>query len=156
MADYNHNSIQAHSQPQKEHIIFSVYSKDRGESYNQSFHDQACIRMDMAGISYAEASGRYKGVDEKSFIVSIDHLDFVVELANRCTQETLLLLKPTDGHGLRPAILMYLQDFNRLEPIGWLKSVPEKRAKSKDTYLYRPDMDKYFITVTDRNKEVFI
>lgn len=157
MANWNHNALQAHSQPGKEHIIFSVFDNNKSKAYNETNHDHVRARLsNWPDITYVEATGKYKGYAERSFITSMDHLDYVVDLANEFNQETILILKHTDGHGLRPAILMHLKDFNRLEPIGWLKEVSKDRAISMDNFVYRPDMDKYWTTVTDRNKEVFI
>lgn len=149
----NNLCIQNHSKPDKKYVIFSVYKSNKSRSENEHYNLMASNELDELNIPYKHLKGKYEGVAEESFITSFDNFDFALDIAERNSQDNVLILDETEAHGLRKAYLHWVKDGYK-QFIGWLKSVSKERAIRNGDYSYCPMLDTYWIVVKER--EVFM
>ena len=98
-----------------------------------------------ADIPFKEVKGRYKGVDEVSYItpVNFKYLPFLYTLNGN--QESVLVLLPIDPKtGFRPARLDVKAGLVSYD-LGYFKPVDKEYALSKDNYTYDPTQDQYYV-----------
>jgi hypothetical protein len=109
------------SEDDKEYIIFA-------SDYE---NEKTVALLKERGIGYKHLNGRYKGVDETSFIIAYNDLHKIEDLIKK--QESVLWL---DAMGLRGrrAALIYGDRKEQPQVLGYFKEVTEKGAKKKDSY----------------------
>lgn len=97
--------------------------------------------LTLLGVNYKPLKGRYKGVDEDSYIVNKrDHYSIDALIKN---QESILELSKLDKTGNRMATLVYKD--GRKEPIGYVVDVPKEEAEAMDAYTLDPSTGTYFV-----------
>lgn len=123
-------------------LVFSVYNSSRPLVENIDQHTALIDDLTNSRIPYVELLGSYKGVQERSILISnADKYIYLVEqLCKLHGQESYLSLD-VDRH----AELVYLSD-SRRESIGYITAVSETEAKSKDAWSYNPIVKQYYIT----------
>lgn len=139
----------------KQHIIFSVYRKEKSDEQNQLNFAQAKRALDKGDIEYKEIAGFYEGLHEKGFIVNAKHVGLVYALCETYHQDSYMLLDNIERNGHRKA---YIATFNdsysgaELNYIGWLHPITVDESKYFDAWTYRPDLNQYYaVSVLDAN-----
>ena len=143
-------SIADHSKPSEEYVIFSVYQNLLSKQENKANHKLAIEDLEEYNINYKEMLSCYDGQGERSLIVNRKHIDQVIKLSMMYHQDSILLIDRMEAHGLRKARLYFLQT-NRVESIGYLKSVGKKKALRQNAFTYDFQYNKYYITTPTRD-----
>jgi len=95
--------------------------------------------MRLRHIGFKELKGRYKGIDEDSYIININDLEKVKDLIK--DQESILVLGARKFNGTRRAMLAY--NDGRTADIGSLTPVDKEEAEASEGYT--KDGQQYYI-----------
>ncbi len=132
---------------QGDYVIFSV-EQVNGENNDRNNKEVRSV-FSKENINYKELQGCYKGVEEVSYIVNLEHLRTIKALAMVNNQESILLVLP-HFKGLSKAYLLtqeqgYSVTDKGSQFIGYLCGVSKEIAIQQEAYSYRKDLDQYFI-----------
>jgi len=98
------------------------------------------------GVPFKSLHGCYKGIQEASFIIPQEYLDY-------CTQwwineESILLLssqyRSRRMYGTRIAVL-YFPKYGLTQPIGEWQRQPKEYALKQEAWTYDPSQDEYYV-----------
>lgn len=128
----------------KAYVVFSVF---QGHRVDWASHKVITDLLEFKNISFKELDGCYKGIKEKSIIMSLEHYPIIKDMLKEVYNQESVLILETHKHGLYKASVEYLAD-NMVVSIGFLRSAPEHVALLQDAWSYDATQDKYFI-VTD-------
>lgn len=120
------------SEDDKEYIIFA-------SDYE---NEKTVALLKERGIGYKHLNGRYKGVDEKSFIIEYANLVKIEDMIKK--QETVLWLGEYTRRG-RLAALIPADRKAPPENIGYFHETDEKTAKAQDAYTLDELTGLYYI-----------
>lgn len=120
-------------------VIFSVYQNGLSDEDNRFNFLKASAKLIDLTIPHRVLNGRYNGIDEKSFYIHSDYIEFALALASTYNQETVLTLDQDWNAGL----VNVKTGEKRL--IGEFRQASEAIAKSKDAFTHDPVDDRYFI-----------
>ena len=130
-------------------VIFSVDQATAALSDNIRARTSLATELTLAGISYKELLGSYLGQTETSFICSIDHYDFVKQVAKLNQQQSILVI---DNE--RQASLVYVDGTKvagrNFLKLGTFKAVPRDIARAQDAWTYCHALNTYYITTPRR------
>ena len=109
-------------------MIFSVF-KNGGNFLDETDHESIVGLLRERGVKFQQCNGVYKGVKEKSFLVSAKHRDLILEIAKQYKQESVMYSGPD-----RFSFLEFLKPGGGTLPIGTLKQVSKVEAVNYDAY----------------------
>lgn len=115
-------------------LIFSVCKNSPND---ELITNEARQELMDKSIDFIPLISSYNGVKEKSFLVTRQHRDIVVDLCKKYEQECYLESGPD-----RLTKLIY-PDGN-IKTVGYL--VPAFKSEIGLNWSYRPDIDQYYIT----------
>ncbi len=97
----------------------------------------------LLGVAYTTLTGRYKGKDERSYLISREQYDVIeydlLALLREYDQESILYVDER-----RRAYLHYL-DTDLQQPIGTFMRAHPVVALQKDSYTFVPSTGAYYI-----------
>lgn len=109
--------------------------------------DKLIEELNNFNLEYKEVQGCYRGKKERSFLVINNHPSTEArlhKLARAFNQESYLKVYEND----RKAQLIYLNDHNRVENIGYFQSIGKSVILDEslyDAYTYDPSLDTYYV-----------
>ena len=125
----------------KPHIfIFSVYRTSETKEDNLKNHNSVMKYLSEWGHDPVELIGRYKGVDEKSILITGQkNFDVVKGMCSVYNQETFL-----ESNSDRQTDIIDVNTGER-KRIGILESVTEKEALASRDFSYNPTTELYYM-----------
>lgn len=95
-------------------------------------------------IKFKVLLGSYKNERETSYCVPADEFAKIVEAGIVDEQESILVLGPFNGNGLRKAEIVYLAEEGKTEPAGFFSVVSREQALSGEGWTFDPMSDSFF------------
>jgi len=114
-------------------LIWSVYQTGRTEKENFLDYQQVRTELRQRGVRAIPVLGTYRGIMERSFIVSDVHLSVVLALADSCQQESILWVKHDNT-----AHLLYISS-KPTEQLGSCWRVSQAIAEQFDCWTLHED-----------------
>lgn len=101
------------------------------------------INLKEYGIPYTKVKGKYKGVEELSFLAVTNNEEFILDLCRFNKQESYLKVLPDRSCEL--AYTWYGSDGGERDYIGQLQAVTPTEALEQDAWTYVPSLDQYYV-----------
>lgn len=120
-------------------VIFSV---ERGDvEYHQNKASCRVIEGQMTnkGIEFEKLVGSYNGIEETSYMVSYEHLEYTLSMAAWFSQHSILIRDNENNASLR------LIDSTEIIKLGKMINVSVEEALGNDSWSFHPKLNKYFI-----------
>ena len=127
----------------KELVVMSAFNNGNSYGRNLMQHDLLKADLKASNYSFKEVKGRYKGVDEDSFIVHLEDLRDINDLkalAIFYKQESILYIADNSRNA-------YLHTFGKNDPLllGKITHVSKDVAMRSEAFTYDHQNDNYFI-----------
>ena len=140
--------VSEHSSNER-YIIFSVFDAHVYSSVDA---------LKKENIGFKQLKGKYKGVEETSFIVNARNFDKVCSLGLLDGQETILYLWPMSygyahyGIEARPATLYSLQGYVSMD-LGLLVAINDSDLPKYQDWTFDPTTKTYYVIRTIEGKD---